>query len=297
MIKIISSFLQNKITIYFLLFLVLVLSLTIFIQKDNMHKEMELKVQFIEQKNMLRNELDDILDEHESLLDEYGQLNEDLQEKDSLIKEKIIEIDNLINVKQDLQEAFKKIDILKSVSKRYIATIDSLLLLNERLANEKDSVININRDINWKNYKLSKVNAELEETVNKGSVLELERFEVSAIKKKITGKETTTKSAKKTKKINACFIVLGNSIAKAGTKEVYVQMIDQEGRVIPSNNFTFQSKNDTVQYTYITKFDYQNSTIEHCFEWERGDVLLPGYYLINLIIDNKIIIQTTLKLK
>ena len=110
MIKIISSFLQNKITIYFLLFLVVVLSLTIFIQKDNMHKEMELKVQFIEQKNMLRNELDDILDEHESLLDEYGQLNEDLQEKDSLIKEKIIEIDNLINVKRS---AFKFVMVAK----------------------------------------------------------------------------------------------------------------------------------------------------------------------------------------
>ena len=114
--KLVLSLLQNKRTIYVLLFLVVVLSLTIFIQKDNMQKEMELKVQFIEQKNMLRNELDDILDEHESLLDEYGQLNEELQKKDSLIKEKIIEIDNLINVKQDLQEALKKIDVLKFFS-------------------------------------------------------------------------------------------------------------------------------------------------------------------------------------
>ena len=44
---------------------------------------MKLKVQFIEQKNMLRDELDDIIDEHDDLLDEYGELNDKLYEKDS----------------------------------------------------------------------------------------------------------------------------------------------------------------------------------------------------------------------
>ena len=42
---------------------------------------MELKIQFIEQKNMLRDELDDLVDQHDDLLDEYGELNEHLHEK------------------------------------------------------------------------------------------------------------------------------------------------------------------------------------------------------------------------
>ena len=56
-------------------------------------------------------------------------------------------------------------------------------------------------------------------------------------------------------------------------------------------------ESDTVQVTSVTEFDYQNSTIDHCHEWERLNVLQEGYYLISVIIDKKIVAQTTLKLK
>ena len=77
---IISSLKNNKIS-YFLLLMIVLLIISLFFQRDAYEEQMELKVQFIEQKNMLRNELDDILDEHEDLLDEYGDLNEELYRK------------------------------------------------------------------------------------------------------------------------------------------------------------------------------------------------------------------------
>ena len=36
-------------------------------------------------------------------------------------------------------------------TKKYIATIDSLVNINNRLRSEKDSVITVNKNINWKN--------------------------------------------------------------------------------------------------------------------------------------------------
>ena len=294
---IISSLKNNKIS-YFLLLMIVLLIISLFFQRDKMEQQMELKVQFIEQKNMLRNELDDILDEHEDLLDEYGDLNEELYRKDSVIKQQILEINNLIETKKDLADAMRKIEVLKTISKKYIATIDSLIDLNKRLVNEKDSVISINRDINWKNYKLNQKNAELAETVNKGSILEVERLEVYAIKKKITGKEAVTKQAKKTKKIQICFSVLGNSIAESGSKTAYIQIINQEGSILRDyNSRKTVLKNDTIDCTTITDFNYQNTTIDHCFEWQRTNILTEGYYLINVIIDQRIVAQTTLKLK
>ena len=53
---------------------------------------MKLKVQYIEQKNMLRDELDDIIEEHDELLNEYSDLNEQLNDKDSIIQKQISEI-------------------------------------------------------------------------------------------------------------------------------------------------------------------------------------------------------------
>ena len=43
-----------------------------------MKNQMDLKIQFIEQKNILRDELDDLVDEHDELLEEYGDLNNQL---------------------------------------------------------------------------------------------------------------------------------------------------------------------------------------------------------------------------
>tara|TARA_B100001769_G_C22003831_1_gene539414 strand:+ start:109 stop:900 length:792 start_codon:yes stop_codon:yes gene_type:complete len=263
-----------------------------------MQQEMDLKVQFIEQKNMLRNQLDDIVDEHEDLLNEYGELNKDLQHKDSVIRQQVLEINSLLETKKDLKQATEKIEVLKTISKKYIATIDSLVNINNRLRSEKDSVITINKNINWKNYKLNKQNEKLTETVSKGSVLEIERLEVYPIKRKITGKEAITKQAKKTQKIQICFSVLGNSIAESGPKKAYIQIVSQDGSVLTGNS-VIQTilEEDTVQVTAITEFDYQNSTIDHCHEWERLNVLQEGYYLISVIINKKIVAQTTLKLK
>tara|TARA_B100000900_G_scaffold98484_1_gene81428 strand:+ start:8903 stop:9694 length:792 start_codon:yes stop_codon:yes gene_type:complete len=263
-----------------------------------MQQEMDLKVQFIEQKNMLRNQLDDIIDEHEDLLDEYGELNQDLQQKDSVIRQQVLEINSLLETKKDLKQAFKKIEVLKTISKKYIDTIDSLINVNNRLRSEKDSVITVNKNINWKNYKLNKQNEKLVETVSKGSILEFERLEVYPIKRKITGKEAITKQAKKTQKLQICFSVLGNSIAESGTKKAYIQIVSQDGLVLKSNSLIQTILElDTVDVTTFTEFDYQNRTIDHCHEWERLNILQEGYYLISVIINEKIVAQTTLKLK
>ena len=284
--------------VYFFLIIVVILLASLYLQKNKMEQQMQLKVQFIEQKNMLRDELDDIIDEHDDLLDEYGELNEQLHEKDSLIQEQIAEIRNLIRTKSDLKEARRKIETLKSISKKYIANIDSLLVLNEQLTVEKDSVISVNKDINWRNYKLNKQNEQLAETVNKGSVLKLYNMEVEAIKHKITGKEARTKYAKKTQKIRVCFSILANSIAKAETKTVYMQLIDNNGIVIIGNkNMSIRISDNQVICTDSSEFNYDNIEMIHCFEWERVHMLTSGYYLINLILEDKVALQTTLKLK
>mgnify|MGYP001963867413 FL=1 len=295
--KLLSHIKTNKI-IYILSLFVIVLIIFLFVQKKTMQQEMDLKVQFIEQKNMLRNQLDDIIDEHEDLLDEYGELNQDLQQKDSVIRQQVLEINSLLETKKDLKQAFKKIEVLKTISKKYIDTIDSLINVNNRLRSEKDSVITVNKNINWKNYKLNKQNEKLVETVSKGSILEFERLEVYPIKRKITGKEAITKQAKKTQKLQICFSVLGNSIAESGTKKAYIQIVSQDGLVLKSNSLIQTILElDTVDVTTFTEFDYQNRTIDHCHEWERLNILQEGYYLISVIINEKIVAQTTLKLK
>ena len=67
--KLKSSNVNRKIIIFFS-FVIIALIAFLFFQKNQMEEEMELKIQFIEEKNMLRDELDDLIDEHDGLLEE-----------------------------------------------------------------------------------------------------------------------------------------------------------------------------------------------------------------------------------
>ena len=170
--------LKNNKLIVLLIIIVTVLVFFLLYQKKTMEHQMDLKIQFIEQKNILRDELDDLIDEHDDLLEEYGDLNEQLFQKDSLIQKQISEIRNLIRTKNDLKEAREKIDNLKRIAQNYVKDIDSLYYVTERLSSEKDSVIKVNKDINWKNYKLNKTNIQLSEKVNMGSTLKIKDITV-----------------------------------------------------------------------------------------------------------------------
>lgn len=278
--------------------LVVIFIAVLSLQQNKMEQQMELKIQFIEQKNMLRDELDDLIDEHDDLLDEYGELNEHLHEKDSIIQHQIAEIRNLIRTKSDLKEAQQKIAALKDISKRYLANIDSLLVLNEILTIEKDSVIKENKNINWKNYKLNKQNEKLAEKVNKGSVLELLSIDVEAVRYRSTGREVTTRFAKKVQKIRVCFSVGANQISDAETKEVYLQIINERGMLISGlEEINVEVNDSTFGCTSLAEFDYNNIEMENCFEWERIAQLEKGTYLLNLIIEGRVLGQTELKLR
>jgi len=288
---------SRKVIIFFGVLVVIFIAV-LSLQQNKMEQQMELKIQFIEQKNMLRDELDDLIDEHDDLLDEYGELNEHLHEKDSIIQHQIAEIRNLIRTKSDLKEAQQKIAALKDISKRYLANIDSLLVLNETLTIEKDSVIKENKNINWKNYKLNKQNEKLAEKVNKGSVLELLSIDVEAVRYRSTGREVTTRFAKKVQKIRVCFSVGANQISDAETKEVYLQIINERGMLISGlEELNVEVNDSTFGCTSLAEFDYNNIEMENCFEWERIAQLERGTYLLNLIIEGRVLGQTELKLR
>ena len=114
-------------------FIIFLLVLSLFFQKEQMQKQMDIKIQFVEEKNQLRDELDDLIDEHDNLLEEYSGLGDQLQVQDSIIKQQISDIRGLLRKENDLKLAREKIDRLKEIAKRYIADIDSLLVLNQKL--------------------------------------------------------------------------------------------------------------------------------------------------------------------
>ena len=256
------SSLKSKKVIIFLFFMIFILVFFIFYQKKNMEQQMDLKIKFIEEKNILRDELDDLIDEHDELLDEYGDLNNQLYQKDSLIQQQIVEIRNLIRNKNDLNKARVKINNLKRISQNYIKDIDSLFYVTERLSLEKDSVIKVNKNINWKNYKLNKTNIQLSEKVNKGSTLKIKEISVEPFRYRSTGKE----------------------VSDAGEKEILIQYIDPKNKILSGSDTIINEQ----QIIFSAKADVQYSNQQSfvCIDWQRYILLVEGDYRLKIFIDN-----------
>lgn len=293
---------NNKRWLY-IFFVIIVFLIGYLIFSQIREKEQDaIRMQYIEEKNALRDDLDDLIDEHDGLLEEYGDLNNQLQEKDSVIQRQISEIRNLIRAsdlnKNDLAEARQKITILQDIVKRYLSNIDSLLVINKSLTSQKDSVIKENKNINWKNYKLSKQNEVLAAKVSKGTVLEISDVEVECFRYRSTGKEVSTSKAKKVQKLRICYTIRANQISEAEEKTIFVQLISPEGELISGQEDIHVSVADSVYYcTTSTLFNYQNVQMDNCFEWERLQQLTSGNYLVNLVLEGRLSAQTEFKLK
>ena len=287
--------LKNNKLIVLLFIIVTVLVFFLFYQKKTMEHQMDLKIQFIEQKNILRDELDDLIDEHDDLLEEYGDLNEQLFQKDSLIQEQISEIRNLIRTKNDLKEAREKIDNLKRIAQNYVKDIDSLYYVTERLSSEKDSVIKVNKDINWKNYKLNKTNIQLSEKVNMGSTLKIKDITVEPFRYRSTGKEVSTRSASKTQTLRTCFYISANLIADAGKKEVSIQFVNSRNEILSSSDTILN--NEGTMFSSKTSIEYKNKQEFVCLDWQRYIPLEEGEYIVKVFIDDVFTSETDFKLR
>ena len=285
-----SNFPENKPKrkwLYILLFVAVGLLVFLFFQEKKIKKQQAIKMQFIEEKNALRDDLDDLIDEHDNLLEQYGDLNTQLGERDSTIRSQISEIRSLIRTKEDLKIAKVKMEILKTISKKYLADIDSLYTINVQLHNENDSVIKVNKNINWKNYKLNKENQELIDKVNKGSVLEVGDILVETLKYRNSGKEVETFKASKVINIRITFNIEYNPIAEKGPKTIYLRFLSPDKKLLLNTNRTqnFVTEQGELKYSISKQFQYENKELPFSIDFKRRNPLKEGEYIAEVYID------------
>ena len=270
---------------------VLLLLISLIWQSWQFEKQVALKTQFIEAKNALRDDLDDLIDEHEFLKDEHSELNEQLFEKDSLINAYAADIKKLLRSENQLNEAKRKITRLKEISRKYISAIDSLLTMNATLVIENDSVKKANSIISSRNKKLEKTNQQLVDRVSVASVLKAENIDVEGLYYRASGREVASSRANKIQNFRICLSILENKVAEAGVKELFIRIIAPDGNVLNvANQIQELELPDTIlQYSFAHSFEYGNQHVTDCILWTRGNVLSAGDYRFELIVDNELI--------
>lgn len=190
-------------------------------------------------------------------------------------------------------------ETLREIMKGYIKEIDQLNQLNKKIQTDLDETSEKLTSTETERDEYKKVAEETSEKVKKGAKLQAYSFTSSGmeLKRNNTTKETT--KAKETIQIKCLFTVGSNSLATAGKKTVYMQVITPEGKTLQSrssNNVTIDGT--SVPFSEKRDIDYENNSIDVGIYYDmRGEKATKGTYKVRIYCDGNLIGTDSFTLK
>jgi len=205
---------------------------------------------------------------------------QDLQDQKQRIEE-LLRSNNV--TRSQLAEARKLIEKLQTQTDQYVAAIDSLKEANAFLS---ENLERLNEELGEEIEKTERLQSEkrqLQEKVKIGSLLEAQNIEITGVRYRRSGKESSTRSAKRAEKIKVCFEVPENQVTDPGPKTVFIRLISPEGATIAiqssgSGVLTLAQTGEQTQYTTKADFQYENQTKRLCAYWSQNFPFDEGTY-------------------
>ena len=211
-----------------------------------------------------------------------------VMEANSKIDEQRDKIKELMKSEKNGKALNKKltaeIEEVKRLRDQYLEKIDELLVENENLKQDKANLAST----------IETISKDLENTVNTASILKAEYVKVKTYKKKGSGKYSETAMAKRTNKMEVCFSILENKIAKKGEKNIYLRIVEPGGKTIGarsegSSTFKVNGTGEDIQFTAQQKIDYSNEKQDVCMNWEEQErIFTAGTYVIEIYADGNL---------
>jgi hypothetical protein len=298
---------KNRTLLYALLAaLALALVFVIILASKNSSIKGDLK-QLEAEKEMQRQdfqaEVDSLMKVHNELKDSYGELSQELAEKDSIIQADAVEIKKLLDSQWDYNRIKKKLAALQDISQRYVRQMDSLYTVNRELVAENERIREEFQAERRQNTSLTRQKEELTNKVNQAATMKLFNYSAQAVRFKGTGKETPTDRAARAERIRIDFTVAANDLIEPGTKLFYVRIADPRRAIISKgtgDEYAFQSNGETLQFTEKVRVNYDGNETAVRAYYTKPDAyeLMPGTYFIDVYEQGgKLIGQTAIDLK
>lgn len=247
------------------------------------------------EKELVVEDLNSLKSEYDKAILESNATNEELvSARDNIAKY----IDSVTSMKSDISALYryrKQVGILTKEREQLIRQVDSLTRSNSMIAMQRDSTyVELEKQTVF-NDSLVVQNTQLADVVEKGSALNLVTMTVDAVKERNNGKLVSTQRAKSTDKFKVCFTVANNTIAQAGDREFFVEVLDPQGNVLGESYSKTNDSGASVTYSKGTNFYYENKILDVCdfINKPAGD-FQKGNYMVN-VYDDKLNLLATSK--
>ena len=248
-------------------------------------------------------EVDSLMKVHNELKESYGELSQELAEKDSIIQADAVEIKRLLDSQWDYYRIKKKLASLQEISQKYVRQMDSLYTVNRELVAENERIREEYQAEKRVNTNLTRRNDELTGKVNLAATMKIHNLTANTVRFKGNSKEATTDRANRAERIMVDFTVAQNDLVEAGTKVFYLRIADPTKVVISKGSgdeYSFKSNGESLQYTEQVRFNYdgKDAAVRAYYIKPSGIEFMPGRYYIDVYEQGgKLIGQTSLELR
>ena len=242
--------------------------------------------------------------ELEALVVSYNEILQDnkLKDKDLIAARDrvIVLLDSVKDYKANLSIITRykaQVKGLKNERAQLFKRADSLLVVTQRLAIEKDSTTAVLIKTIKVVDSVTTANTQLFNSLEKGALIGISNLDATAIIVRKGGKIKETKRATRADKIRVCYTIAPNTLAQAGDRVLYVQVINPDNNIIgDKSNITFGQ--DLLTYSKSESVFYENQALDVCaIVGTTGQDVLKGLYTINIFDAQRQIGSTTLMLK
>ncbi|MDR1170477.1 MAG: hypothetical protein LBK97_06560 [Prevotellaceae bacterium] len=221
-----------------------------------------------------------------------AQLNSERKKIDVLMERiKKTEATNRAKMRQYEKEMLN----LKSLLTGYVHQIDSLNVLTRALRDENTKVKSEISQSKRQVEELSQERTALKSMVEKGG--ELKTRDVTAIA--LTSRDKVAARARQTEQLKVCLTLVENSLAKRGSRSVYVRIKSPDGSLLTqsvTNLFDPVAGGSQLIYSAMREVDYNGEELEVCVYYKDSD-FMPGAFDIEVFLDGAFVGSAQLVLK
>jgi len=281
-----------------LVVLVILLAIAVIILGYKYYKESRQLGQTTEEKAILEDVKSDLEKQLRDMIVEYDSLKTTSDSVNGLLVREQDKIKNLLRMQASDAEKIRKyqseLETLRKVMRSYIVQIDSLNTRNRELTVENIQVREQLSTSESQNIELTKEKEILNTQVQLAKVLSAKNIIAQPQNKSDRDNNKVNKVAK----IKVCLTVRENSVAEAGTKDVFLRIIRPDEVVLPAGSGeTFLFNGEQVIYSAKRQLEYENKDIDMCIYWNKNADLIAGNYTVILYSENYEIGSATFALK
>ncbi|SDS46751.1 hypothetical protein SAMN04515667_2243 [Formosa sp. Hel1_31_208] len=139
-------------------------------------------------------------------------------------------------------------------------------------------------------------NTQLAEVVENAAILQTVNLKGFGVIERSSGKLIPTERASRSDKIRVCFTIAKNALVGAGDKELYVQVLDPKNNILGANE-QVQFEDVVLNYSLISKFNYENRNLNICEFVAPNDEFEKGRYIVNVFNEKDLVSSSEFTLK